>query len=112
MWRKRVGVSDSLPPWNKEHTSLQALVANFCYPRNWPSTAERESIRKDQKIYLTFGIHPRLVGLESEMTQQRWLRDLHSMCKAKNVVTVGECGFDTTDHPPAKILDFQQQMNR
>ncbi|CAC5356177.1 tatD [Mytilus coruscus] len=76
--------------------SLRPVLSNYCYPRNWPSSDLRSKIRKDNRIKLTFGIHPRIVELENSSKLNEWISDLELMLKANRVVAVGECGLDNS----------------
>ena len=51
-------------------------------------------IRKYKRLKLTFGIHPRLIILESGQQINKWLVDLEITIGAKGVVAIGECGLD------------------
>ena len=90
----------SLPTlsWNLENTvcRIQYAVANYCYPRNWPNSTERSVIRKDDRLRLTFGIHPRLINKEKEKTVCSWLKQLEDLICASKVVAVGECGLSNS----------------
>jgi len=54
----------------------------------------RREIRKDNLLELTFGIHPRIVNLESRRQINNLLVDLEVLIGAKRVVAVGETGLD------------------
>ena len=41
---------------------IQFMIANFCFPTSWPTSKERENIREEKRIRLTFGIHPRIIS--------------------------------------------------
>ena len=93
--------------WENEETKLQYLVTNYCFPHHWPSSTNRNKIREDTRLRLTFGIHPRLVNLESRGTVNKWIKDLEILLDAKGVVAVGECGLDDQYHTSTKDLDKQ-----
>jgi len=54
----------------------------------------RREIRKDNRLKLTFGIHSRIVNLESRRQINNLLVDLEGLIGAKRVVAVGETGLD------------------
>ncbi|CAC5408848.1 unnamed protein product [Mytilus coruscus] len=93
MLSKKLG-TNSLPPlswtWSNTDYRISYLISNYCYPRNWPSSKLRSEIRKDKRIKLTFGIHPRIVELENTSKLNGWISDLEWMLKANRVVAVGE----------------------
>jgi hypothetical protein len=53
MLSKRSG-DDTLPPykwrWGGIDYSISHLIANYCYPRKWPSSEIRSRVRKDSRI--------------------------------------------------------------
>ncbi|CAG2223317.1 tatD [Mytilus edulis] len=110
--RRRVGSSD-FPQFNTDKDQiknfLQFGISNYCFPKKWPSSSEREKIREDKRVRLTFGLHPRTVNYESPRTLQIWLEDLEGLLDSKKVVAVGECGLDITDRPSSK--DFEKQKD-
>ena len=73
---------------------LESAIANYCFPRSWPSNVDfRKIINEESKVYFTVGIHPRcctsiqeddLVNLENNLVS--WGR----------VVPLGEVGIDYT----------------
>ena len=82
--------------------SLKYLVTNYCYPDTFPSALQRSSIRKDERIYFTFGLHPRLVSSTRTDVVEGWYDSLKSICKSTRTVAIGECGLDTTDSPTTR----------
>ena len=90
--------------------TITNLVANYCFPRNWPDSHHQGEIRKDERLRLTFGIHPRIVDLESPRDVWKWLSDLEVVLSAKQVVGVGECGLDTSS--PWHTLYRQEETFR
>lgn len=104
-----------LPPFIWEDVEVKYLVSNYCFPHDWPSSRDRECIRKDPRIRMTYGIHPRVVNLESRRQLDDWVTDLKTLLGARRVVAVGECGMDNKDHPSKRELTrqvevFQQQL--
>lgn len=102
IYLKRIqSVSRSLPmfQWNWSGTNykIQHLVTNCCFPRNWPSSTERSKIRKDERISMTFGIHPRMVTIEKHEMLDKWINDMKNIVHATKCVAVGECGLDNSD---------------
>ena len=101
---RRVGCSDlSSLDWPDKDRDIQYelkfAIANFCYPDLWPSSSQRDKIREDERIRLTFGIHPRIVSKQSTSNIQKWIKDIEHFLLSKKVVGVGECGVDTMDDP-------------
>jgi len=89
MYLKETRYSDSPSlVWKEEDVVLQLLITNYCFPHNWPTSGARHKFRKDKRLKLTFGIHPRLVNLESRQLNN-WLVDLEVLIGAKGVVAVG-----------------------
>ncbi|OWF49765.1 deoxyribonuclease TATDN2 [Mizuhopecten yessoensis] len=70
-------------------------IAKYCFPLNWSSSTQRDRIRKDGRVRMTFGFHPKVVKFESQRQCEKLCRDLPSLVIAKGVVVVGECGIDT-----------------
>ncbi|XP_063415901.1 putative deoxyribonuclease TATDN2 [Mytilus trossulus] len=97
-------------------TNLSFLVANYCNPAKFPSSAERSEIRKDHRIQLSFGIHPRIVNSNSTSTLDRFFKNLISILDSSKTVSVEECGLDTTDRPNYQnfrnqVTYFEKQLN-
>ncbi|CAG2221428.1 tatD [Mytilus edulis] len=97
-------------------TKLSFLVANYCNPAKFPSSTERSEIRKDHRIRLSFGIHPRIVNSNSTSTLDRFFKNLISILDSSKTVSVGECGLDTTDRPnyqnfQKQVTYFEKQLN-
>ena len=69
----------------------------------------RREIRKDNRHKLTFGIHSRIVNLESRRQINNWLVDLEVLIVAKRVVAVGEFGLDQQAYTYEK--DFDRHIN-
>ncbi|CAC5366892.1 unnamed protein product [Mytilus coruscus] len=68
-------------------TKLSFLIANYCNPAKFPSSAERSEIRKDHRIRLSFGMHPRIVNLNSTSTLDRFFKNLTSiLASSKNCI--------------------------
>jgi len=99
MYAKEVGNS-VLPlfswTWGGIQYHISQLIANYCYPRNWPTSSARSDIRKDNRLNLTFGIHPRIIAMEKTSTLDSWMEQLGHMLNVTRVVAVGECGLDDT----------------
>ena len=86
---------------------LQYAIANYCFPHHWPNSTKRDQIRKDERIRMTFGIHPRLVNLEPSRKLEKHLKDLEILLDSRKLVAVGEFGIDTKDKPSPAELDKQ-----
>lgn len=93
-----------------ENVELQFLVSNYCFPHNWPSSNQRQEIRKDPRLHITFGIHPRLVNLETKKQINKWLADLEVLIDAKRVVAVGECGLDHQHYNSGRDIERQAEV--
>lgn len=106
--------SSGLPQYKWEDSDqtfkVAYLITNFAFPNKWPSTNRREEIRKDERIRMTIGIHPRLVNLEGKKGVERWLKDLDILAGARNMVAIGECGLDSTDKPSSRELQHQSSI--
>ena len=104
--------TNSLPiyswDWNDRQYQIKHLVANYCFPRNWPGSSVRSTIREDDRIWLTFGIHPRLVFVEKRQVLDSWLETLKHLVMATKVVAVGECGLDTSSNQTER--DIRRQL--
>jgi len=109
---KRVGSSDFFQfTIEKGHNDkIEYAIANYCFPTAWPSSKERDEIRKDSRVKLTFGIHPRIVGAETQRTLDVWLRDLEYLLTSKKVVAIGECGLDSSDRPTSREMGKQVKV--
>ncbi len=74
-------------------------IANYCWPRHWPSAEMRERHRQDPRIRTTFGLHPRVTS-DVGLTEQRlddYLSHMEQvLLREREVVGVGECGLDYT----------------
>ncbi|CAG2227153.1 unnamed protein product [Mytilus edulis] len=85
MLSKKIGTI-SLPhffwTWSNKDYQISHLISNYCYPRNWPSSDLRSKIRQDNRIKLTFGIHPRIVEMENTSKLNEWISDLEWLLKA------------------------------
>ncbi|CAC5409903.1 tatD [Mytilus coruscus] len=97
-------------------TKLSFLIAKYCNPAKFPSSTERSEIRKDHRIRLSFGMHPRIVNSNSTSTLDRFFKNLTSILASSKTVSVGECGLDTTDRPNSQnfqkqITYFEKQLN-
>ena len=94
---------------------LKYLVANYCYPDTFPSALQRSNIRKDDRVFFTFGLHPRLISSIKTDVVEEWFDSLRSISKSTRTVTIGECGLDTTDNPNSRnynrqIRFFEKQL--
>lgn len=72
---------------------LKHAVAIYCYPDSYPSSQERVHLRKDERLYFAYGIHPK----ESTryIKDLEWvLEDLQCLCMTNKVVALGEVGLD------------------
>ena len=88
---------------------MQFGIANFCFPSSWPSSHEREVIREEKRIRLTFGIHPRIVGGELQRVIDIWVDNMKHLLDSKKVIAVGECGLDTSDRPSSR--EWKKQVS-
>lgn len=95
------------PISNENDITLNLLIANYCYPNNWPSSSRRQEIRKDQRLRFTYGIHPNLAKSTPQRKLQGWMDDLSTMLETRKVVGVGECGLDVRGETSGKELDRQ-----
>ncbi|CAG2207161.1 tatD [Mytilus edulis] len=99
--------------WSNKDYQISHLISNYCYPRNWPSSDLRSKIRQDNRIKLTFGIHPRIVEMENTSKLNEWISDLEWLLKANRVVAVGECGLDNSGRKwdvEKQIKFFEKQI--
>ena len=108
--RKSVRYSD-LPLHEQEfedrHYKVCHLVSNFCFPHHWRSTSDRRNMRRDKRLQMTIGIHPRIINLERSDKLKEWIKDMRSLIDSRGVVAVGECGLDSTDNPNSRELKKQ-----
>lgn len=115
MYTKKVG-DNALPSfswtWREIQYHIGQLIANYCYPRNWPTSSARSDIRKDNRLSLTFGIHPRIVAMENISTLDSWMEQLGHMLNVKGVVAVGECGLDDTGLKERDIKKQEKYFKR
>ena len=93
-----------------ENVELQFLVANYCFSHNWPSINQRQEIRKDSRLHITFGIHPRQVNLETKKQINKWLADFEVFIDAKRVVAIGECGLDHQHYTSKRDIERQAEV--
>ncbi|XP_021356386.1 putative deoxyribonuclease TATDN2 [Mizuhopecten yessoensis] len=91
-------------------TQLVLVIANYCYPRNWPTGSARRDIRSDTRIRFSFGIHPRLAALESDQTLRKWGWELERLMDVQGTVSVGECGLDTSGRTSWRVLQRQKMI--
>lgn len=107
---KSVRYSD-LPLYEQEfedrHYKVSHLVSNFCFPHHWPSTSDRRNMRRDKRLQMTIGIHPRIINLERSDRLKEWIKDMRRLIDARGVVAIGECGLDSTDNPNSRELKKQ-----
>lgn len=101
----RLDVEDTQQTFN---TTLKFLIANYVYPDSWPSSSDRSEARKDQRIYFTFGLHPRLIIPASLDYLCATFRRLETLLGSTKTVAVGECILDETDRP--RHRDLQKQI--
>ncbi|CAC5368491.1 tatD [Mytilus coruscus] len=87
---------------------LSLLIANYCNPTRFPTSSERSEIRKDHRIRLSFGNHPRIVNSNSTTTLDMFFKNVSFILASSKTVSVGECGLDTTDRPNSQ--NFQKQI--
>jgi len=108
---KRVGSSDffQFTIEASYNDVMQFGIANFCFPSSWPSSHEREVIREEKRIRLTFGIHPRIVGGELQRVIDIWVDNMKHLLDSKKVIAVGECGLDTSDRPSSR--EWKKQVS-
>jgi hypothetical protein len=78
------------------------------YPDSWPSSSDRSEARKDQRIYFTFGLHPRLIFPDSLYYLCSTFRRLETWLGSTRTVAVGECGLDEMDR--TRHRDLQKQI--
>lgn len=78
---------------------LQHAIANFVFPSSWPSSSHRSSMRKDNRLHFTYGIHPRVAAsyYHKGKSTNDLLNSLWSLLQTTRTVGVGECGFDETE---------------
>lgn len=92
--------NDALPEfnwhWGETEYRISHVIANYCFPRNWPSSSKRSDLRRDRRIHMAMGIHPRIVAMENPRVLEKWMKELESLAKATRVVAIGECGLDTS----------------
>lgn len=90
------------------NTTLKFLIANYVYPDSWPSSSDRSEAWKDQRIYFTFGLHPRLIFPDSLYYLCSTFRRLETWLGSTRTVAVGECGLDEMDR--TRHRDLQKQI--
>ncbi|CAG2249195.1 tatD [Mytilus edulis] len=86
---------------------IRHLVANYAFPRRWPTIEEMGEIRRDRRIRSTAGIHPRIVKGEEMSVLNSWITDLEMLICVNRMIAVGECGLDSSDKPNSKELKKQ-----
>ena len=90
--------------------NYNSWLSNYCFPHNWPSSNQRQEIRKDSRLHIIFGIHPRLVNLETKKQINKWLADLDILIDAKRVVAIGECGLDHQHYTSKRDIERQAEV--
>ncbi|KPJ70961.1 hypothetical protein AMJ51_00440 [Microgenomates bacterium DG_75] len=53
-------------------------------------------------VYPAVGIHPHQTDPKTKLTSERQIRKLNKLAKQKEVVAIGECGFDYSPAPPGE----------
>jgi len=105
MLSRKAGYSD-LPIGDLDEAGelLDIAIANYCFSRNWPSYSERIKIKKDTRVRLTFGIHPRMAVMGTRASLQSLCKQLEELKHNEpDIVSVGECACADLTHP-AKFL--------
>ncbi|CAC5377521.1 tatD [Mytilus coruscus] len=94
--------------WEETERSveIQFLIFNYCFPRIWQSSKDRQQLRKDSRLRFTFGKHPRMVSIESKRQIESWLADLEVLVEAEKVCAIGECGLNA-QHASERYISRQ-----
>ena len=83
--------------------SVSCVISNCVYPTSWPV-----NIVKEENVYLSFGVHPRMA---SDIHNNTWER-LDQLLKSDCTVAVGECGLDYSANPSSKEISQQKDVFR
>ena len=81
------------------------VVSNHCFPNRWPGAREREELRRDSRVHLSFGIHPKAATRQPQILQR-----LQTLLDGRGVVAVGEIGLDFSRFPTEGNRRMQKEM--
>lgn len=106
MLRRRTGVS-GIPSEGCGDAELLHGIANYCFPRNWPSSSQRQNIRQDPR---TFGIHPKVAGFEPRWRLEEFCKKLEALLGVRGLVAIGECGIDIAENQTPATMELQKYL--
>ena len=81
------------------------LVAVYCYPASWPTSAQRTAIRADPRIHFTFGVHPHYA-----IQARRHMSALDNLLDSGRTVALGEVGLDYHGGCSTLTRQLQQEV--
>lgn len=99
---------------NSTRTAFTFMVANYCFPNQWPSSSQRSELRKKPQIHFSYVIRPLTVNNLSYSKWKQLLKDLETLAGSASTVSIGECGLDISNKRPhiTKQMDyFEKQQN-
>jgi len=73
---------------------VSKLVAVYCFPSSWPSEEAHQDLAKDQRLFFTYGIHPRQASSASKSA----ISAVSTLLQRPRVVALGEVGLDYSRH--------------
>ena len=74
--------------------SVSKFVAVYCFPTSWPSLKLHQTHAQDQRLYFTYGIHPR----QASSTSRSEVSAVSDLLRRPRVVALGEIGLDYGHH--------------